>query len=408
MSELVSLDEILEKKYEDKLFIDLMRETINGAINSNKFYKKIATELKFKPDDLNDITDLVNVPFIPSNYFKESNNLFRKLLKIPASSISHWNVSSCTTGDPSLVGVNIDDEQFLIEMSRKLYLDYIPRDWSKAYVLCFSISYKMLNRVVMRYTKIRPARSYPSNYYNVTKTMAKMEYLIKFSLLQALKSIILTRKLIGAFKIYSDFVIKQLSKNEKRDENSRMHIALGGSVQLLKNFFNQMREKGISFNLGTDFDVTTGGGGWSGHKAQMKTDPVNKEEYVEDIVELFGTKKTQIIDIYGFTECPIIFMAHWSEKYKDFIFHCPSYARILIRNSDTLEPVKVGEQGLLEVFTPFGNNASVNHAIIVDDLVEFISEKKCPECGRETPTFRILDRITNKDGIGCSSIISWV
>lgn len=88
--------------------------------------------------------------------------------------------------------------------------------------------------------------------------------------------------------------------------------------------------------------------------------------------------------------------------------HCPSYARIIVRGLDTLEPVKEGEIGFLEVLTPFGVSASVNHAIIIDDVVQLISKKKCPECCYPGATFRVLGRLKNQKGIGCSSFVKWI
>ena len=113
--------------------------------------------------------------------------------------------------------------------------------------------------------------------------------------------------------------------------------------------------------------------------------------------------------MYGFTETPIVFGSHWSDKHQNFIFHCPSQARIIIRDLNSLDPLKKpGDRGLLEVLTPFGVAASVNHAIIVDDLVEILSKNKCPECGYEGDTFIVHGRIENKKGLGCSSILEWI
>ena len=405
----LKIQEIIKKEYNDQEFINLMKKIIKDTTEHNSFYNDITKKLEFKIDNLNKIDDLFDIPFIPTNYFKESARLFKKLLKVPESSLIHWNVSSCTSGDPSLVGVNKNDDEFLIQMSEKLYLDFIPRDWERAKIYCFSPSAKMLNRIVMRYTKVRPIHAYTSNFYYVTKKMAKLEYLIKFSILKALKSIIVTRSLVGAFDVNSNLVLKTIEKNIKKPKDKQIYIALGGGVQLIKKFIDLMKERKISYNLGDQFDVVSGGGGWGGHKAQMKTEPVNKEEYVSGLVELFGTDSKQIIDIYGFTETPIIFMGHWSKKYNDFIMHCPPFARILVRDPDKLEPLKKkGDRGLLEVITPFGAEASVNHAILVDDSVELISMDKCPECGYKGTTFRILGRVVDKEGIGCSSIITWL
>ena len=116
-----------------------------------------------------------------------------------------------------------------------------------------------------------------------------------------------------------------------------------------------------------------------------------------------------MVDVYGFTECPVVFGSHWSEKYQDLLFHCPHYSRIILRDIKTLEPLnKVGDRGFLEVLTPFGTSASIKHAIVIDDLIELVSKNNCSECGYEGSTFRILGRIKKNEGLGCSSLISWI
>ncbi|NVM53956.1 MAG: hypothetical protein HWN66_09675 [Candidatus Helarchaeota archaeon] len=406
----ISKSLVIEKKYKDNEFIELMRDVIAESIESNAYYKELVKRRDFHLEDLNSIDELETIPYILTPFYKQSANFYNELLKIPASSpeFKYWNVSSCTTGDPSLVGINNSDVDFLFEMAKKCFLDFIPRDWDRAFISLFSPSIYILNRIVMRYTKVRPARSYSSNFYEVNKTMAKMKFLIKFSFLRALKAIILTRSLVGAFVINSKFVFKTFNKNLEKPEDERMYLALGGSAELVKNFIAIMKKKNITYNLGKEFDVVVGGGGWDGHKAQMKYDPIDKSEFVSEIIDAFGTEESKIIDIYGFTETPIIFGSHWSSKHNDFIMHCPPYARIIVRDRDKLEPVNVGETGFLEVVTPFGANTSINHAILVDDLVELISKNKCSECGYEGATFRIKGRIKDKEGIGCSSVVEWL
>ncbi len=400
---------VIEKNYNDVQFVDLMRKVISEAMESNPFYKEIVEKSDFKVDDLNSIDDLGNIPYLPSLFFKESSNYYKKLLKVPEKSVEYWNVSSCTSGDPSLVGVDSTDVEFLFEMARRCFLEFIPRDWDKAYILAFSPSAKLLNRIVMRYTKQRPAKSYSANFYKATEYMAELKYLINFSLLNALKAIILTRSLVGAFVINAKHVFKTFDKNLKKPKNERLHVALGGSNQLLLKFIDMMKEKNIKYDLGANFDVVVGGGGWDGHKAQMKYDPIDKTRFISEIVDAFGTEPKQIVDIYGFTETPIIFGSHWSGKHEDFVMHCPPYARIFVREVKTLDPLrKEGSKGFFECLTPFGNSASVNHAIVIDDLVELISKNTCPECGYKGDTFKILGRVKGSQGLGCSSVMTWL
>ncbi|MHA2119727.1 MAG: LuxE/PaaK family acyltransferase [Promethearchaeota archaeon] len=388
-----------------------MRNIVSESIELNSLYREIAKKQEFKIDSLTSIEDLEKIPFITTASFKEGEQLYEKLLKIPVDSpnFQYWNVSSVTSGQPSLVGVDINDTEFLFQIAKKCFLDFIPRDWARAHVHMFSPSDKMLDRIVMRYTKVKPARNFSSNFYKVAKTMATVKYVINFSLPRAIKAILKTRSLVGAFVVRFNSLLETIDKNLSKPEEKRDYIAIGGSCQLIKSFIGIMRQQRKSYNLGTQFDVVIGGGGWDGHKAQLKYDPINKADFVENIVSQFGTKASQIVDIYGFTETPIIFGSHWSKKHEDFIMHCPPYARILIRSLDTLEPfTKEGNRGFLEVITPFGNSASVNHAILVDDLVELVSKEKCSECGYEGATFRVLGRVEDREGLGCSSVITWL
>lgn len=401
----------LEKDYKDTEFVRLMREIITENIERNKIYSEIVKGVGYNVDNLNNINDLESIPFLSTIFYKESENKFKRLLKIPEDKVLHWNCSSTTSGNPSLVGVNENDMEFLYEMSKKCYLDFIPRDWSRAKVYAFSPSAKFLDRICLRYTKLRPVRAYSGNYYTVTEELlkTKIKYLFSFSILKALKAIITTRSIVGGFYIKQTYFLETINKNLEKPEEERDYIAMGGSNHLINKFMEFMKEKNISYNLGNEFDVVVGGGGWDGHKAQMKYPPIDKLEFVSNIAKLFGTERKRVLDVYGFTECPIVFGSHWSDKHNDFIFHCPHYARIIIRDVKTLEPMKKeGDRGVLEVLTPFGGSASVKHAMMVDDHIELVFKHKCPECGYEGDTFRVLGRMEQSKGLGCSSVMTWV
>ncbi len=399
----------LEKNYKDTEFIKLMREIITDNIENNEFYSDMVKTAGFNVDSLNNIDDLALIPFISTTFYKQSANLYKKLLKTPEDKILHWNCSSTTSGDPSLIGVNENDLDFLHEMSRKCFLDFIPRDWDNAIVYLFSPSAKLLDRFCYRFTKERPVRAYSGNYYKVSEEMTKVEYLFGFSILRSVKALIKAKSLAAGFYIKQSYLIKSLNKNLKKPDGERFNVGIGGSNHLINVFMKFLRENNITYNLGNELDVVVGGGGWDGHKAMLKYPPINKLEFVSNVSELFGIERKRVLDIYGFTECPIVFGSHWSDKYEDFVFHCPQYSRIIIRDTQSLEPLKKeGDRGFLEVLTPFGSSATIKHAVIVDDNIELVSKNSCPECGKEGATSRILGRSEQSEGIGCSSLISWI
>ncbi|MFX1388751.1 MAG: hypothetical protein ACFE9Z_01655 [Promethearchaeota archaeon] len=407
---------IINSDYEDKQFINLMKGITRESIESNSFYKEFAFKENFNMDDVNQMDDLTLIPFISSAIFKQSAGMFKKLLKIPLESpeFKTWNVSSCTTGDPSLVGRSLDDLEFLSSMTIKCIYEFIPIPMEEhnqygTISMNFAPPVKFLDRIAMRYSDLRPLKLYTSTLNDITTRITKPKYLIKFFILKAFKEIIKRRSLVGAFGINAKHVIKTINKNSSKPVDKQKNISIGGSLQLLNTFMNKhLKEAKIKFDLPNCY-ITTGGGGWSGHKSQLKYPPIEKTQFVSDCIENFGTKVENVRDIYGFTETPIVFGSHWSDKYNNFIFHCPPQARIIIRDLNTLDPLRnVGDKGFLEVLTPFGVAASVNHAILVDDLVELVSKNKCPECGYEGDTFMVHGRIQDKEGLGCSSLVEWI
>lgn len=405
---------IINSDYEDKEFIELMQEVVKDSIERNQYYQDLVEKKEYNPNNLNTIEDLVNIPYIPAVKFKESSNMFRKFLKIPedSSEFDTWYVSSCTTGDPSIVGRSKEDGELLASMTIKCIYDFIPipkDQWDNTLSFNFAPSIKFLNRIAMRYTDVRPVKLYSSSLHEISTRMSDPYFLITFSIWKAIKEIIMRRKLVGAFEIDSKFVVEQVRENLEKPKEEQKYISFGGSLQLLNNFMNNyMEENDIRFDLPNSV-LNVGGGGWSGHKSQLKYPPIDKIKFVNDCQKYLGTNPENITDMYGFTETPIIFGSHWSEKHQNFIFHCPPQARIIIRDLETQEPIEnVGEKGILEVLTPFGVDASVNHAVAIDDLVELVGKEKCPECGYEGAAFLLYGRIEDQKGLGCSSTVEWL
>ena len=406
--------DIINSNYKNEAFVNLMRDITHEAIETNPFYKEHANKENFNLDDLNKIDDLALIPSVPGILFKESMAHYEKLLKIPLNSpeFELWNVSSCTSGDPSLVGRSKEDIELLASMTIKCIYEFIPIpkvEWFNTISFDFAPSVTFLNRIAMRYTKVRPIKLYGSILHELSTRMSNPKFLIKFFPLKAVIAIIKKGGLAGAFGINSKYVFKQVKRNSERSVNKQKRISFGGSIHLLNVFMNKiMKEKNVKFDL-PESVVNFGGGGWNGHKSQLKYPPIDKAKFVSDCVESFGTQTERITDMYGFTETPITFGSHWSDKHQDFIFHCPSQARVIIRDLVSQDPLnKAGDRGFLEVLTPFGVAASVNHAVTVNDLVEIVSKHKCPECGYEGDTFLVHGRIEDKEGLGCSSILEWI
>jgi len=408
---------------DDKLFYKKLREQIIKS-QQNKFYVDLCEKNDYTvPDEIND-DNLEFVPYFSTNNYKITKRIFPNLRKVPQNKIIVWSSSSSRTGDPSLVGRTYEDLRVIHYNALKCFEEFLFRDKFQNSGMCFNFAPgRPLYGKLARRTAIKKMKEYTSytqqlklikqhkhaiRYFTCLMNKpwetipTRSHYLIQFRLLKTIWAIIMTRGIRGGLILDTKFMIKQIKKYKHES------IMFGGSPLLMNNVLeNKMIKENISFDLSETGYVGTGGGGWDGVKGQAKMDKVDKLEFIERFKRVFNIDHDKLHDIYAFTESPVLFGGHWSVKYQDYLHHCPDYARIIIRNFDTLEPVKEGERGLLEVITPFGVNGSLNMAVIVDDIVELISNTKCPECGYEGATFRVIGRTKEAPGQSCSSIIDW-
>ena len=72
-------------------------------------------------------------------------------------------------------------------------------------------------------------------------------------------------------------------------------------------------------------------------------------------------------------------------------FHVPIYARVLIRDVRTLEPLPMGQAGLVNLITPL-NRATPVTSVVTDDLGVLRPGEDCG-CGINSPYLTILGRV---------------
>ncbi len=419
-------NEYQPRKTEPREFFSELRTQILASQKNNKFYLDLCEKNDYTvPEEIND-ENLEFVPYFFTTNYKISRGIFQQLIKVPQDKIAAWNSSSSTTGDPSLVGRTYEDLERIHYNSLKCFDEFLFWDEFKNTGMTFNFSpsrfimWKLAKN--MTKGKLKQLKElYPNQKEFIKKFQNAIRfftclmnkpwetipsfsyYLVRFQYLRSFWVIFTTGGLRGAFTLDSKFMIKKIKKhiNEK--------IMFGGSPLLMNNVLEKrMIKDNITFDLGERGFVGSGGGGWDGVKGQAKLSVVDKSEFVERFKKVFNIDSDQIHDIYAFTESPVLFGGHWSKKYQDYLHHCPDYARVIIRNLETLEPVNEKERGIIEVITPFGVNGSIDMAVVVDDIVELISKKKCPECGYEGATFRVIGRTKQAPGQSCSSIIDWI
>ncbi|MFW9818163.1 MAG: hypothetical protein ACFFE5_01030 [Candidatus Thorarchaeota archaeon] len=410
------------RNYPDDVFCRDLLHQINLSVKNCNYYKdNLCNKFDFNIPDRLSIDSLEKIPYIPSDIYKKSGNRTLSLLKVPHENIALYSCSSSTTGDPSIVPRTLEDFDQLQYNSIKVFSEFFGwRDLRIDSKRCLVFNFSP-DRLFMTVMAKRSAKGF--DYLDKTRYFTACmnkpweyygheEYLVKMKVLKTIWAIVSTFSLKGGFVLDISKMLKMVKKVKDTGywkDIKVSKIIFGGSALLMNNMFeNRLLKENIYYDLDGFSFVGCGGGGWDGIKGEAKMGAVDKSRFIEYYEKVFNIKPKDIADIYAFTEGPTLFGGHWSEKYQDFILHCPNTSRIIVRDLDKLEPVNEGMEGLLEVITPYGVNGSINQAVLVDDIVELIAENKCPECGYEGSVFRVLGRLKNAQGKSCSSIINWV
>jgi hypothetical protein len=394
---------IIQQPFRNDFFESLNKE-VQQTIRENKVYAKLCQDQQFSSKTEITPDNLESIPYLTTTDFKLSANTYRKLLR--TENIHIWTVSSGTSEDPSVVGRTEEDIELMYELWRRRFKEFFFYD-TVSTAFNFAPESKLMKILAKRESHIKNSQMFLAcinDAYGQEKS--NCHYLVKLRIPKTIVRAISTFSKTAVVELDKNFLVKELLKRKPED-----FAVLCGNALLMNNLMlNFLIPKKISFDFGNHGAVCSGGGGWEGVKAQIKMEPVNKEEWVERNYEVYGIKAENIRDIYGFNESSTGFGGHWSNRHKNFIMHCPPSSRILVRNQETYEPVKVGDNGLIEVVSPYAVKGYVGVAILGDDIVSLLGDNRstCPECGYKGAHFMILGRSRAAPGRSCASLLKWV
>jgi hypothetical protein len=132
-------------------------------------------------------------------------------------------------------------------------------------------------------------------------------------------------------------------------------------------------------------------GGWKKLTAQA----VTPDEFKSRTGAVLGCDPSNILDFYGMVEQVGTVFLDCSSGYK----HAPAFADVVIRRPYTLEPVDIGETGIIEVVSTLPTSYP-GHALLTEDQGMMLGVDDC-SCGRKGSYFRFTKRIERAEIRGC-------
>ncbi len=343
----------------DAAFLRACRDNAAYHIAHCPGYAAICAHLGFSPEQLQTIDDLSKIPILPTLFFKR-----QALFSMPEWRMAMKVTSSGTSGHFSRIGF----------------------DWG-----CILAEAPMVVRLGFRHGLVSPIpahcvvlgyRPQKGNHTGVTRTMFGLTH---FS--PPLSRTYALNMVDGSYVPDLDGVAKAL----ERFGNSKFPTRIIGFPSYLWFGLKRMEELGLCVRLPKGSRIILAGG-WKQHYAQE----VDKHTLYALAEKILGIPEGNINELFGAVEHPIFYNACENHH-----FHIPIYARCIIRDPDTLEPLPMGRVGLVNLISPL-MTATPTLSVMTDDLGYLTPGEDCG-CGIESPYLTILGRVGMGDITTCAA-----
>ncbi len=368
-----------QKEVQKEHFKAVIETTIH-QIEKCGLYRQLCKQKNFDPRrDLKSVDDIKNIPYLTSANFKGKTGTPKKFLCVPESDIQVWQSSSGTSGDPSLIGkdpINLKRYVKVLNFGFAEVLNLDHFDWT----LYFTPRPQKFYTIEDKIPDPIPSMLYVLILTNQTP-MENRFYALKRADEEA-------RKKGKIFDIDSEGTLNFLNSNPS--EKGKGWV--GGAIPLLYSYFSEMHKKtGQTFECGED-SVVVVGGGWKSFAGEQ----VSPEKFREVISRSLGIPQKNIRDSYNFSETDCM-----NPECEYHNKHVLPWEDIIIRDVETLEPVEMGETGLVNVINPIAYSYA-GVSILQDDIAKITMEDNCP-CGRRGKVIEIIGRAQGAEGKGCGA-----
>jgi hypothetical protein len=334
-------------------YTELSLRLFEYQYNANKPYQKYCNKRGIKPGDINDWRE---IPFVPTNAFKEL-----PLTTFPIDEAVEVFLSSGTTNPEKRSKVYLNKEGIdMLDLSMEKSVEsFFYADPSEKYH-------------VMLMTPSPDSLPHGAAILHVPQKIIENH-------LKEEPRFLITREGLD---------IKYLIERFKQAEDDGEPILLLGATFGFVHFFDYCLENNLTFELPPGSRLYDG----AGYKGRSRV--LSKNDFFELASKLTGVEPHLLINNYGMSEIQAVFPDNVLYNHTRGISEPrykmnPPWTRTLVVDPDTLEPLPKGKQGLLRHYC-LGNIVTVQ-ALQTDDI------------GYEIGTgFEVVGRAKGAEARGCS------
>lgn len=323
-------------------------------------YRNVCDRAGFRPPHPRRREDLDRIPWVFVGVLKE-----RDLLSVPRAKVAREFTSSGTGGRVSRIYLDQESFERVLRSARLIHdrLGMVDAEQEVNY-LCFSYD--------------------PSRATDLGTSFTD-DLLTSFTRRREVWFTIRWNDRSGGFAFDRDGTLATLERYERDGRPVRLLGFPAFMYQLLRD---AVPARGRPFHFGPQSWVMTGGG-WK----SLADEAVSKERFIDDVSQWLGLPRENIRDMFGMVEHGIPYVDCSRHR-----LHVPIYARVLIRDPESLAPVAPGESGLIHLQTPYLTSYP-SHSLLTTDLGRV--DPSCG-CGLPGPVVAILGRGGVKKHKGCA------
>ena len=345
----------------DAEFVHAMRDITRWHQQRSPWYRALLAQQGTDVQAINSIDDVLALPLVHANFFKQ-----HEVLSVPESEIAAHLTSSGTTGQKSQMFF----DAFTIGTARRMVDDVmqargIVSDQAANYLVNAYEPYDGLkvgtsntNQYLMRYAP--PAKVFWS-LRAIGQAKHEFDVFGAISALQAYAQDAQPTRIIG-FPAFLHFTLQRMAALDM--EPLRLPP---GSVVIF-------------------------GGGWKGHADQA----ISKEALHHSITHWLGIPTQNIVETFGSVEHSVPYVDCHQHH-----LHVPMWSRVVVRDVRSLQPVPDGQPGFLSFLSPYISSVPA-HSVVMGDLAIRHPEGSC-SCGNPSPWFEVLGRAGTSSNKSCAA-----
>jgi hypothetical protein len=169
-------------------------------------------------------------------------------------------------------------------------------------------------------------------------------------------------------------------------------LVYGFTYVIWQHLVMPLQARGISLNMPNVWVLHSGG--WK----RLQDKAVTPAAFAKGVASVFGCTEKQVLDFYGMVENIGVVYPDCEHGNK----HVPAFAEVIVRDPLTLTPMKVGEQGLVQVCSALPTSFP-GFLVLTEDIGEIVYDDGCP-CGRRGTAFRFIKRVPKAELRGCGNV----